>query len=54
MDTLVDDIGSFPLPQDIKREAFSKAYRLARETIIQGKDITKDEFLNKQLLPCCA
>ncbi len=48
MDTLVDDIGSFPLPQDIKSESFGKAYRLAREMIIQGKDITKDEFVNKQ------
>ena len=46
MDTLVDDIGSFPLPQDVNREGFSKAYQLARESIVQGKDITKDDFLN--------
>jgi len=46
MDTLVDDIGSFPLPQRVDRESFSKAYQLARENIIQGKDITEDDFLN--------
>ena len=46
MDTSVDDIGSFPLPQAVDRESFSKAYQLAREAIIQGKDITKDDFLN--------
>ena len=45
MDTLVDDIGSFPLPFGIGRESFSKAYQLAREAILQGKDITKDDFL---------
>ena len=45
MDTLVDDIGSFPLPTRVKREAFSRAYQLAREAIFQGKDITKDVFL---------
>ena len=47
MDTLVDDIGSFPLPSGVRRESFSKAYQLAREAIIKGKDITKDEFLQK-------
>jgi 5-methyltetrahydropteroyltriglutamate--homocysteine methyltransferase len=50
MDTLVDDIGSFPLPQGIERESFSKAYQLARENIIQGKDITKDDFLNNNFV----
>ena len=47
MDTLVDDIGSFPLPAGIKRETYSKAYELAREAIIKGKDLTKDDFLKK-------
>ena len=46
MRTLVDDIGSFPLPQQVDRKSFSKVYQLARESIIQGKDITKDDFLN--------
>jgi 5-methyltetrahydropteroyltriglutamate--homocysteine methyltransferase len=45
METLVDDIGSFPLPFGVGRENFSKAYQLAREAIFQGKDITKDNFL---------
>ena len=47
MDTLVDDIGSFPLPAGIKREIYSNAYELAREAILEGKDITKDDFLKE-------
>jgi 5-methyltetrahydropteroyltriglutamate--homocysteine methyltransferase len=45
MDTLVDDIGSFPLPPSTDRKLFSRAYALAREAITQGKDIKKEEFL---------
>jgi 5-methyltetrahydropteroyltriglutamate--homocysteine methyltransferase len=45
MDTLVDDIGSFPLPQGIGREAYSKAYELARAAIIKGKNPAEDEFI---------
>jgi len=47
MDVLVDDIGSFPLPSGISRETFDKAYRLAREAIIHGRDFRKDEFLQR-------
>jgi 5-methyltetrahydropteroyltriglutamate--homocysteine methyltransferase len=47
MDVLVDDIGSFPLPQDISRETFDKAYCLAREAIIHGRDPRKDAFLQR-------
>ena len=47
MDTIVDDIGSFPLPTGVNRETFNKAYQLAREAIISGSDIRKDEFLLK-------
>jgi len=47
MDTLVDDIGSFPLTPSVNRETFNKAYQLAREALINGKDIRKDEFLQK-------
>jgi 5-methyltetrahydropteroyltriglutamate--homocysteine methyltransferase len=47
MDTLVDDIGSFPLPTGIKREIYCRTYELARESILEGKDITKDDFLQE-------
>ena len=47
MDTLVDDIGSFPLPQGIGRDTYSRAYELAREAIINGKNPAEDEFTQK-------
>lgn len=47
MDTLVDDIGSFPLPSGIKKEIYGSAYVLAREAILEGKDIAKDDFLKE-------
>ena len=47
MATLVDDIGSFPLPPEVNRETYSKAYRLAREAMTNGKDIREDEFAKK-------
>jgi 5-methyltetrahydropteroyltriglutamate--homocysteine methyltransferase len=47
MDTLVDDVGSFPLPLTVDRETFNRAYCLAREAILNGKDIRKDEFLRE-------
>jgi 5-methyltetrahydropteroyltriglutamate--homocysteine methyltransferase len=45
MDALVDDVGSFPLPKNVDRKVFDKAYALSREAIINGKDIREDEFL---------
>ena len=45
METLIDDIGSFPLPQSIGREDFSRAYQQARQAILDGKDITQDPSL---------
>jgi 5-methyltetrahydropteroyltriglutamate--homocysteine methyltransferase len=45
MDTLVDDIGSFPLPPNISEESFNRAYALAREAIVDGKNVKQDEFL---------
>jgi len=45
MSVLIDDIGSFPLPSSTDRKVFNKAYMLAREAIINGKDIRKDKFL---------
>jgi len=47
MNVKVDDIGSFPLPSDVRRDYFEKAYELAREFIIGGKDIRANEFLFK-------
>ena len=47
METLIDDIGSFPLPLGVDRETFEKAYQLARQAIINGSDIRKDDFLVK-------
>lgn len=45
MESLVDDIGSFPLPAGVGRDSYGKAYQLARQAILEGKDITKDDFL---------
>ncbi len=47
MNVKVDDIGSFPLPFNVRREDFEKAYELAREFISEGKDIRANEFLFK-------
>jgi 5-methyltetrahydropteroyltriglutamate--homocysteine methyltransferase len=47
MTTLVDDIGSFPLPKNANKEAFSRAYQLAREAAVNGQDLTKDPFLQE-------
>ncbi len=47
METLIDDIGSFPLPAGTNRETFAKAYQQTREAIINGKDPTSDPFLQK-------
>jgi 5-methyltetrahydropteroyltriglutamate--homocysteine methyltransferase len=47
MDTLIDDVGSFPLPPEANKEAFNKAYQLAREAIADGRDIRKDQFIQK-------
>jgi 5-methyltetrahydropteroyltriglutamate--homocysteine methyltransferase len=47
METLIDDIGSFPLPAEIKREEYAKAYEAAREAISKGQDPYKDDFIEK-------
>ncbi len=44
MDTLVDDVGSFPLAQNVSKEAFSEAYRLARVAAINGRNPRADAF----------
>jgi len=45
MDTLVDDVGSFPLPHSVNRKLFNEAYIRTREAIMDGKDFRKDELL---------
>ena len=47
MEPLVDDIGSFPMPAEVDRETFNKAYQLAREAIVDGRDVREDPFLLK-------
>ncbi len=45
MQVLVDDMGSFPLPDFVERKAFEKAYAVARAWIAEGKDPKDDESL---------
>ncbi|MDR1992416.1 MAG: hypothetical protein LBQ98_02800 [Nitrososphaerota archaeon] len=47
MDTLIDDIGSFPLPAGVKRDDYTKAYGLAREAIIKGQNPNDNEFVEQ-------
>ncbi len=47
MHPLVDDIGSFPLPKDIDRETFSRAYEEARDALTNGKGLQNNEFVRK-------
>ncbi|MBS7608136.1 MAG: hypothetical protein QXU19_03370 [Candidatus Bathyarchaeia archaeon] len=45
MQTLVDDVGSFPLPSFVERKTFERAYVMAREFAAEGKSLAEDEFL---------
>jgi hypothetical protein len=45
MNAKIDDVGSYPLPNAIVREAFNKAYRLAREAFANGRDPRQDTFM---------
>ena len=47
MDPIIEDIGSFPLPYNVSRQTYNQAYRLAREAAVNGKDLTKDDFLHQ-------
>ncbi|MFQ5888137.1 MAG: hypothetical protein ACE5HY_05525, partial [Candidatus Hydrothermarchaeales archaeon] len=44
-DVLVDDIGSFPLPEWISREEFTKSYLSVREEMSKGADIWENPEL---------
>ena len=41
---LIDDVGSFPLPSQVDREKFDRAYREAREALRLGKGLMENEF----------
>lgn len=45
MGTLVDDVGSFPLPPQVTADAFDRAYVQARQAFTDGKDVKNDKFL---------
>ena len=45
MVALVDDVGSFPLPSNVNRETFNKAYQRAREIILSGQSLRADAFV---------
>jgi 5-methyltetrahydropteroyltriglutamate--homocysteine methyltransferase len=45
MNVIVDDVGSFPLPSAVDRNMFNRAYALARQMMVKGEDVRKDEFL---------
>jgi 5-methyltetrahydropteroyltriglutamate--homocysteine methyltransferase len=45
MEILIDDIGSFPLPQGLDRETFNRAYRQAREAYAKGENIRENVFI---------
>ena len=43
--TLIDDVGSFPLPASISRDVFDKAYVQARQAMIAGHGVRESQFL---------
>lgn len=45
MNPQVDDIGSFPFPKNKNKEDFNKAYQLARQAVIDKKDLSQDQFI---------
>ena len=47
METIVDDVGSFPLPPHVRKDQFEKAYTQTRQAMSTGKDPRKDEFLSE-------
>jgi 5-methyltetrahydropteroyltriglutamate--homocysteine methyltransferase len=45
MSTLVDDVGSFPLPSNVNHVTFDKAYQQARNAIRSGQPLRADAFV---------
>jgi 5-methyltetrahydropteroyltriglutamate--homocysteine methyltransferase len=48
MSTLIDDVGSFPLPPNVDKEGFIRAYQLAREAAVNGKNLSQDDFIQRK------
>jgi 5-methyltetrahydropteroyltriglutamate--homocysteine methyltransferase len=47
MEPLVDDIGSFPLPAEVDRETYNKAYKLARDAMTNGGEVSGNQFIRE-------
>ena len=47
MEPLVDDIGSFPLPAEVERETYNKAYQLARDAMTNGREVSENDFVRE-------
>jgi 5-methyltetrahydropteroyltriglutamate--homocysteine methyltransferase len=47
MEPLVDDIGSFPLPAEVDRETYNKAYQLARDAMTNGEGVSGNQFIRE-------
>ncbi len=45
MAPFVDDVGSFPLPTNLNRDTFNKAYQRAREVFLSGQNPRADSFV---------
>jgi 5-methyltetrahydropteroyltriglutamate--homocysteine methyltransferase len=50
MEPLVDDVGSFPLPANVDRETFYRAYRFARDTLNEDRDKALTDLLQKNFV----
>ncbi len=53
MKILSDDLGSLPLPDEVDKKTYTKAYFHAVETIGQGIELTKEPSLNKTFNKTC-
>jgi 5-methyltetrahydropteroyltriglutamate--homocysteine methyltransferase len=47
METLIDDVGSYPLPPSVSRENFIKAYQGTRKAIVDKLDYAADKSLRQ-------
>jgi 5-methyltetrahydropteroyltriglutamate--homocysteine methyltransferase len=54
METLVDDIGSFPLPITVDKKTYDTAYCLACKALSNGEAIGNDDFIRKNFFDVTA